>query len=333
MSKFKKIGSLALAVVLCMTMLVSCGDKGKNTAEPAEKKASLSGDVKIVAAEGTAYASVSKLPGDYKVKKAKDTMEVKATIVKGDFDLAVLSPIEAARLFVQNDNFKVVTTVALGDYEVGATGYVENEEEEPNISYLRGKRIYALDEEPEVTDHVTVTLPDAKDGEEELEIEAPLEMSEEVLRAVMADENIPLYSGSLDWQNEDALKDIATVSNIRILADGNTVKALEKDNEDFITLFDLGQMWNENFGGDIPGYVLVASDSFLKNRGKEISVVLDDMADNLKEAQKATKEKLVVYNNSNRGLSLIKKFNEAMEENNIDAIGGEELPNSYYYSK
>lgn len=325
MINLKKIGSIALAIMLCMTMLVSCGDEEKSTSEPSEKEASLSGDVKIIAAEGTAYNSVSKLPSDYKVTKADDTMEVKETVCKGDFNLAVLSPLEAARLYNQNDNFKVVTTVSLADYSLAATGYVGTEEE-PQLSYLSGRRIYALEQEPEVTEKPTVEIKD-----ESIEIEEPLEMSEEVLRALMANENRTLYKNNLDWQGEDALKDIATVTNIRILADENTVNSLEKNNENLVTLFDLGEMWNENFGGDIPGYVLVASDEFLKDRSDDIEAVLNDMADSLEKAQKTTDEKLVVYNNSNRGISLIKKFNEAMAENNIDAIGGEELPDSYYY--
>lgn len=325
MINLKKIGSIALAVMLCMTMLVSCGDEKKSTSEPSEKEVSLSGDVKIIAAEGTAYDSVSKLPSDYKVTKADDTMQVKETVCKGDFDLAVLSPLEAARLYNQNDNFKVVTTVSLADYSLAATGYVGTEEE-PKLSYLSGRRIYALEQEPEVTEKPTVEIKD-----ESIEIEEPLEMSEEVLRALMANENRTLYKNNLDWQGEDALKDIATVTNIRILADEKTVSGLEKNNENLVTLFDLGEMWNKNFGGDIPGYVLVASDEFLKDRSDEIEAVLNDMADNLEKAQKTTDEKLVVYNNSNRGISLIKKFNEAMAENNIDAIGGKELADSYYY--
>lgn len=345
MKSLKKMGAFALSLILCVSMLASCGNDDKKS-EEAPKEASLSGSVKIVAAKGTPSDIVSKLPGDYKVSKVDDTVDVKEAVANGEFDFAVLTPVEAAKLYNQKDNFKAVTTVSLGQWKLDATGY--EGEEDPTLAYLSGKRIYALDEEDEMDEEEKEELKDAKQEEskavaegeeaeeaadaEKIEMEDPLEMSEEVLRALMNANGRTLYSNNLDWQEKDALKDIATASPVRILADNATLDAIEKDNKDLKELFDLNSLWQENFKSDIPGYILIVNKDFISKRGDEIQVVLDDMADNLGEAQKATKAKLVCYNNSNRGISLIKKFNKVMQEHNSNAIGGE-VPSDYYYIK
>lgn len=340
MKSLKKMGAFALSLMLCVSMLVSCGGDDKKS-EEATKEASLSGNVKIVAAKGVPSDIVSKLPGDYKVSKVDDTVDVKEAVVDGEFDFAVLTPIEAAKLYNQKDNFRAVTTVSLGQWKLDATGY--EGEEDPTLAYLSGKRIYALDEEDEMDEEEKSEQEESKavaEGEEaeeasdaeEIEMQEPLEMSEEVLRALMNANGRTLYSNNLDWQEKDALKDIATASPVRILADNATLDAIEKDNKDLKELFDLNSLWQENFKSDIPGYILIVNKDFISKRGDEIQVVLDDMADSLEEAQKTTKAKLVCYNNSNRGISLIKKFNKVMQEHNNNAIGGE-VPSDYYYTK
>ena len=194
-----------------------------------------------------------------------------------------------------------------------------------------------MDEEEKSEQEESKAVAEGEEAEEasdaeEIEMEEPLEMSEEVLRALMNANGRTLYSNNLDWQEKDALKDIATASPVRILADNATLDAIEKDNKDLKELFDLNSLWQENFKSDIPGYILIVNKDFISKRGDEIQVVLDDMADSLEEAQKTTKAKLVCYNNSNRGISLIKKFNKVMQEHNNNAIGGE-VPSDYYYTK
>lgn len=293
MLKLKKIISLTIAAVLCVGMLTGCGEE-KATEEPA-KEAKLSGDVKIVAAKGTPYASVSHLPGDYKITETEDAEKTKDIIVTGDWDFAVLTPVEAAELYSENKNFQAVTTVSLGDWEIAANGY--GSEKEVTLAYLSGRKIYAQESE----------------------------MSEEILRALMVKNSRNLYANQMDWQSEEELEDISSVRGTTFMADSKTIATLMEKDDDIKILFDLGELWQENFKSDIPGYILVVNNDFVKDRGDEVEAVLNDMADKLEDAQKDTDDKLVVYNSSNRGINIIKKFNEAMDY--------EELSSDYYFYK
>lgn len=302
MRYLKKFTAAAMALTVCMCLLVSCGGEEKSpTSEPSSKTAELSGSVTIKAPEGVGYTAVSKLADGYNVTKEESEEAVIDKIKSGNYDFAVITPIEAAKLYKENGGFKAVTTLSLGNWQIAKNNYSEGQLDK--LTSLGGYRIYALEND----------------------------MSEEVLRTLMSANGRSLSGGLVKKVKSDEFVSQAGVRNAVFMAEPTLVnKGLEK-NKDAKVVFDIGKLWQENFKSDIPGYILIVNDSFAESREDEVATVVEDISKTTEEAQKETEEKLTSYGDSNRGINLIKKFNKVMEKHNANAIGGGEVSEAYYF--
>ncbi len=296
--KYRNFLSLGIIVIICLGVLSSCG---KEEIIEKDKKIKLAGEIKIYATEGTSYASVSKLPKDYKVIKGDGLEKVKEALIDGKCDLAVLPAMEASKLYNTNGGIKAITTLSLGKWEVVSKGNIVTNP----FAFISGRKIYALEDVSQ--------------------------SSEAVLKAIMVKHNKNIYAGQIEFMDEKSFLNRAKVYGVTSIAKKSLTDELLAVEEDMTTVLSLDDVWQENFKTDIPEYVLVASDDFLSSRHEEIGVILEDLAKSLKEAQGETKDKLVSYDVSNRGLDLIKKFNDVMIEDNPDAIGGKKVSSEYYF--
>lgn len=288
MKHLKKCAAFATAMLLCVSVLTSCGsdEESSLTSEPSGDKAALSGEVEILIPEESNIAALSELPGDYEVKK-QDSEKISEAVKEGNFDLAVMTPIEAASLYNEDGGFKAVTAVSTGNWQLAKNNYMDGQFGQ--LTDISGYIIYGIEGDT---------------------------MAEEALRALLAANNRNLYSGQVRVADEETFLAQAGYYNAISLATTDEIKKVTDENKEAKVIFDLASLWQENFKSDIPAYIIVASDSFIKERGDELATVIAYTTD---------------YDDSNRGISLVKKFIKVMEKHNVNAIGGEVAEGFYFY--
>lgn len=295
MSKMKRILPLALTLVLCLGMITGCGKEESVPVENTKKEVALTGKVKMVAAEGAGYVAVSKLGSDYSVDKVEDMDAVVEAVKEDKYDFAVMDAQVAAELYEEEQGFKAIMPVYIADWKIALNQ--EEKIEEPSIHDIYNRVMYVQESEKSAVD---------------------------VLNLIMKENDRQLYTSQIVYGDENTLKAVSKEANSRILGKGQVVDEAAKESENLQVLFSVNELWNETFRGDIPGQILIVNEDFLENRSEEVRTILNHMADNMKDAQKETSEKLVVYNSTNRGVSIIRTFNEAL---------GLEMPLEFYFSE
>ena len=295
MEKFRKLTAVCLALVLCAGLMCSCGKDENKTAVEEPVEVALSSDVNIAVMDGDGYASVSELPKDYRVEKVDDQDKLIDTIKEGKYDFAIVDPVVAAEIYSEEKGFKAVMPVYLSDWSVAVLG--DPGDKKPKVSQIASRIIYIPEDDA---------------------------ASADILKAIVRENGRTLYSSQLRIINNDTFEMAAASEFSVIMANDKKVDQVISKNDKLKVWFDIGELWQESFGSSIPGEILIVNEDFLKNRGDEVATVLNDMAENMEKAQKATDKKLVVYNMSNRGIAIIKDFNKAME---LD------LPQEYYWSE
>ena len=344
MRRLRKTIAVCLIAVLGVVSFTGCGHDEEKTAGVPDRT-SLSGSVTVAVAEGDAYNTVGKLSGDIKINKVAGQQDVLKQLKNGKCDFAVLTPIEAARYYNENGGIKVVTTLALGDWKIAGSDY--DSEEAPELSYMAGRIVSGLQDEAESSSVENDGEEAGEYGEGQGEIdqyaeEQPMEepeeiietreMSQEVFEALMAEEKIGYYDGQIQWTEFADIENALNRYGAAVMGTEKNVSKVIAGKEEFKELFSLSELWGEEFEGEIPGYVLVATDSFLKDRNYEVEGVLDIIADKIEANQDSSDLKLVAYNMSNRGTMIVRDFLEIMAEENPDAVEGEAPAVSFYWS-
>lgn len=342
MCRFRKTIAVCLIAVLGIVSFTSCGDEEVKKAE-APKRTPLESSVTMTVADGEAFSTVGKLSGDIKLDKVKDQAEVLKTLKSGKCDFAVLNPIEAARYYNENGGIKVVSTLSLGEWKISINDYEGEPADETDLVKLSGQTFVGINDEAYVEkddadgSEVEEGSLDAEGNpvvDEGDEAEEPIElknMAEEVFQTLMAKEGYGFYDGQTEWVNVDDASDYIGETGATVMAnEKNMKKATAK--KDFTEVYSLSDLWSKDFGNNIPGYVLVATDKFLKDRNYEVEGVLDAIADSLEDNQKGTDIKLVAYNTSNRGVIMVRDFMDNLAEYNSEAIDGEKVSRNFYWS-
>lgn len=288
MKHLKKCAAVATAMLLCVSMLTSCGggEETSLTSEPSGDKAAISGEIEIIAPSGGEIEAVRELPKDYTVKE-QESEKITETVRDGNFDLAIMTPVEAASLYNEVGGFKAVTAISTGDWKMAKNNYTDGQFKE--ITDLSGYIIYGVEGDI---------------------------MGQEVLRAIMSANGRTLYSGQVRTADEETFLQQSGYYNAVSLGTSEQIDKVTEANKEAKQIFDLADLWQENFKSDIPAYIIVASDSFIKERGDELAAVIADTT---------------TYDDSNRGISLVKKFIKVMEKHDSDAIGGDVDEGFYFY--
>lgn len=323
----KKILAVTLILMLAITSLCSCGEEKEE-----EAPTSLSKTLKITATEGLGAKALEHLDGDYKKSTSKYGEESADTIasdmmLSGNADAAIVSPTAAAQLNSKTSNEVVeISPISIGDLYVVQNSYVQasktvrvfNEETKLNeykeemietrINYLRGKTIVAYGNPGDVSQYVLQNIA-LKEG-----------------YFSIPDERI-------EWINDEEafIERMGNYQTIGLVGQPIASKLLKK-NTNVKKVFNLNTKWKALFDGDIPMNVLLVTKE-LANNQDDLRILLNDLGAAIDKAKDGGDKDLVLYTESSRGVSILKKFNNAMYDFSAEVMGNEKPKDSFYYSR
>jgi hypothetical protein len=301
--KKKIITAVLLSMVLCAGLLTACGGSDEDS-EGTGDSDTLSRQVKVVAYEGVGSNVLKNIDGDYKVRTYDQLPDVEKKIKSGDYDVAVLPTTSAGRMYGKTGRKLVEISPASmnGIYLLSNDYYLD---ENAKISALATKTIYVSGE-----DSTAVRVF------EYLMSEAGMDSSSYKLKV-------------LDSYGE-IRKALADYGNIALASQPYATNLMKK-NDQVVKLMDLNERFKEDTNLDIPTDVVIAKKSFAEKHDSDLRVFLKDY----KKANDKTRQpgQQVFYSNTNRGITILKEFNDAMYSYNSAIFDGRSLKNGLYYQQ
>jgi hypothetical protein len=295
-----KITAVFLALALIMAALSACGEEEKKDTKPAPKEpAKLSEDMKITVVAG-GEVILPKLPEGYKITQKNSREEVKATILSGEQDMAVVSPTTAAELYEESEGAVLtLSPVKMGGISILYYGY---DKEEMTPGDLSGRNIVT-----------------AEEGE----------VSQIILdQAIREDEGYSVVYKNVESQKEvaDALKEYNTYA---LVTEPYASKIMEEDGN-VKKIMDLDALWKAKDHGDVPTGVIVTRKWKTEENQNDMKVFMKDYREAAKKDENRDKS-LVFYGRTNRGDSVVREFFREILELDKNAMGGKMPPEEMFY--
>ena len=240
----KKILTLGLIIVASLTMLTSCGEDVPETVSQTVNIAALNGPT------GMAMVQMMDMEDKYEITAYQAPTDVTAKIVNGEADVAAVPSNLAAVLYNKTEGEVVaVSPIALGMLQI-----LGNDAGVQEVADLAGKTIVAS----------------GQGGTPEY-----------VLEKVLADNGLTIYEDvQVEWlanHSEVNTKLLSEAGTIAMIPEPFVSTALAQGNENVSKLFDLNELWEEATGQQLPMGVLVATKSFVEERGDDLTVLLNDL--------------------------------------------------------
>jgi NitT/TauT family transport system substrate-binding protein len=296
---------LMVTIIISILPLYGCGNDEKT--EPDGQKKTLSDTVRIATVAGAGEEMTASMADGFQVDVFQKSSEVEAKILAGDYDLAIVPSIIAAKLYQRTEGDLVsISPVALNDwFIISNKGYITSQQ----ISDLRGKTIVAS----------------GQGG-----------TGEAILRKLLKDNNInPDFGVRMKWVETpsevlEALKDTYTIA---LLQEPYAAQALgmSSASNGLTTDIDLGALWEAQYGIPFPTDILIANKQFVKERNDDFQLFISACEESLGVAKESSTTSLVFYGRSNRGMDLIRSFMASMEEYDISLLGGKSPDAAFYY--
>jgi len=299
--KKKKILMVLLSLILSVTTLTACGNETSSEKEPT----TLSDQVNATCMVGVGSTVLQNIKGDYKVSSYNDLDKVTANITSGKSDVAVLPTSTAAKLYGKTKgNIVEISPASLGGVYILSNGYYI---EDPKISSLSGKTIV-------ICGHDTT--------------------AEYVLDNLMTAAGISTETGvTVKYvRTYAALEKALTTYGTVALATQPYAKRILKNNSSVIKFMDLNEKWKETENEEIITDVVVASKDFAEKHSDDLKVFINNYETALENTEKSSCD-FVFYGASNRGITLLKKFNDTMYNYNSSTFGNKKPKQSMYYQK
>lgn len=281
--KHRRFMALLALVLAALVLFTACGEEEKKKAKKEEDTNVLSEKVRVVAQDGAAGLKVFRNMGDnYEVKTFKKIGDLRSAIKRGNYDAAILSTGIAAEMYERTKKGLVeVSPVSLDGIYVVANGYNKNDF---RLSYLVKKNVVCMDKNS---------------------------TADQVWQKVMTDGQQSISSVKMKYVNsyEASVKPFASWAALVICTEPYASR-LTKLSEVF-KILDLAELYRENGHGQVPTDVLVVSKKMAKYRTNDVRVMKNEYETALSAVGK-TKANLVFYNQSNRGIQLLREYNKTM---------------------
>lgn len=304
-------------------MLTGCGSNDKVT--ETIKIAALNGPT------GMAMVQMMDMENKYEITAYQAPTDVAAKMISGEVDMAAVPSNMAAVLYNKTKGEVVaVTPIAMGMLQILA-----NDTEIDEVSQLKGKTIVAS----------------GQGGTPEY-----------VLEKVLASEGLTIYEDvQVDWlanHSEVSTKLLSQKGTVAMLPEPfvSTAIAAGKDSN-VQSVFDLGSLWEEATGEDLPMGVLVAQKAFVEERSGDLEILLKDLEKSVDFVNKddGAAEKVVEKgfigkaeiaktaipgcgisyftgkDGVEKGKRILSTFNKTMFEMDPASIGGKLPDENFYY--
>lgn len=329
----KKITAIVLTVLLACSMITGCGNDTQDTVSEVVSMAVLNGPT------GMATVKMLDMEDKYDITTYQAPTDITAKVINGEVDVAAVPSNMAAVLYNRTEGQIVaLTPIAMGMLQIlgnGAEAASIND-----VSDLEGKTIVAS----------------GQGGTPEY-----------VLKKILEEAGLTIYDDvQVEWLanhsdvNTRLLSQEGTIAMIPEPFVSTALSAAETNGVQVESLFDLGQLWEEATGEDLPMGVLIAQKDFVEERPDDVKVLLSDLKDSVdfvndspSEAAKLIVEKGFIGDeaiaeaaipncgiscftgsaDSETGINILKAFNQTMFEMDPASIGGAMPDEDLYYKQ
>lgn len=328
MKTSRRILALGLALVLVFTMFAGCGQ------DEAEVPETVTEVVKVAALNGPTGLAMVKLmdqPDKYDVATFQAPTDVTGKVISGEVDVAAVPSNLAAVLYNKTQG----QIVAVSPIALGVLHVLGNDAEVAEVKDLAGKTIVAS----------------GQGGTPEYALQKVLEHA-----------GLKIYEDvQVEWLANHAevnTKLQTQAGTIAMLPEPFVSTALSTGNAAVSTIFDMNTLWTEATGQGFPMGVLIAQKTFVEERGDDLKVLLNDLADSVAFVNEATDEaaalivekgfigkaeiakaaipgcNIVLYmgeEGTQLGASILRTFNQTLFEMAPSSVGGKVPGEDLYY--
>ena len=328
MKTSRRILALGLALVLVFTMFAGCGQ------DEAEVPETVTEVVKVAALNGPTGLAMVKLmdqPDKYDVATFQAPTDVTGKVISGEVDVAAVPSNLAAVLYNKTQG----QIVAVSPIALGVLHILGNDAEAAEVKDLAGKTIVAS----------------GQGGTPEYALQKVLEYA-----------GLKIYEDvQVEWLANHAevnTKLQTQAGTIAMLPEPFVSTALSTGNAAVSTIFDINTLWTEATGQGFPMGVLIAQKTFVEERGDDLKVLLNDLADSVAFVNEATDEaaalivekgfigkaeiakaaipgcNIVLYmgeEGTQLGASILRTFNQTLFEMAPSSVGGKVPGEDLYY--
>ena len=328
MKTSRRILALGLALVLVFTMFAGCGQ------DEAEVPETVTEVVKVAALNGPTGLAMVKLmdqPDKYDVATFQAPTDVTGKVISGEVDVAAVPSNLAAVLYNKTQG----QIVAVSPIALGVLHILGNDAEAAEVKDLAGKTIVAS----------------GQGGTPEYALQKVLEYA-----------GLKIYEDvQVEWLANHAevnTKLQTQAGTIAMLPEPFVSTALSTGNAAVSTIFDMNTLWTEATGQGFPMGVLIAQKTFVEERGDDLKVLLNDLADSVAFVNEATDEaaalivekgfigkaeiakaaipgcNIVLYmgeEGTQLGASILRTFNQTLFEMAPSSVGGKVPGEDLYY--
>ena len=277
----KKLMALLALVLTALVVFTACGEE--KTAKKENVPDELSGKIKVIAQEGAAGLNVLRVMGEnYQIKTYKRIGDVRTAIKDGKYDAAILSAGIAAEMYDRTDKGLLeVSPVSLRGVYVVASGYGENGF---RPSMMMGKKVICMDKNS---------------------------TADQVWQKVMYDSGASTSAVRIRYVNNfEAMQKAFGEWGMMVICTEPYAGKLDKISE-VNKVFDLSEEYESYGYGPVPADVLVVSRDMAKNRRDDVRLMKNEYEEALDTVKKG-KTKLVFYNQSDRGIKIMRDYNNTV---------------------
>lgn len=328
----KKIITVVLTLILTISTVAGCTGSTPDTVSEVVNMAVLNGPT------GMATVNMLDMEDKYDITTYQAPTDITAKVINGEVDVAAVPSNLAAVLYNKTEGQVVaLTPIAMGMLQILGSGDAASIDD---ISELEGKTIVAS----------------GQGGTPEY-----------VLQKILDEAGLTIYEDvQVEWLanhsdvNTRLLSQEGTIAMLPEPFVSTALSAAETNGAHVEDLFDLGQLWEEATGEELPMGVLIAQRSFVEDRPDDVKVLLNDLKasvdfvnDSPSEAAELIVEKGFIGDvaiaeaaipncgissftgkeGSQAGADILKAFNQTMFEMEPASIGGAIPDEDLYYTE
>lgn len=328
MNTSKRILALGLALVLVFTMFAGCAQDEPDVPETVTEVISVAA---LNGPTGLAMVKLMDQPDKYDVATFQAPTDVTGKVISGEVDVAAVPSNLAAVLYNKTQG----QIVAVSPIALGVLHILGNDAEVAEVKDLAGKTIVAS----------------GQGGTPEYALQKVLEHA-----------GLKIYEDvQVEWLANHAevnTKLQTQAGTIAMLPEPFVSTALSTGNAAVSTIFDMNTLWTEATGQGFPMGVLIAQKTFVEERGDDLKVLLNDLADSVAFVNEATDEaaalivekgfigkaeiakaaipgcSIVLYmgeEGTQLGASILRTFNQTLFEMAPSSVGGKVPGEDLYY--